>query len=54
MQSKMKMGDDVPQQPEKALAVFIIIEDVLSGIAPDSNMVESAGIFNAEWASHGA
>lgn len=50
----MKTGDDMPQQPEKTPAVFVIHGDVLPGIAPDGDVVEGAGIFNAEWASHGA
>jgi hypothetical protein len=54
MQAKMKADDDVLQHHEKAPAVFVILEDVLPGIAPDSNMVESAVIFNAERRAIGA
>ncbi len=42
----MKTGDGALQHPKKSLPILVIQEDVLPGVAPNGDMVESPGKFD--------
>lgn len=52
MQQEMKPRDDLSQDPKKTVAVLVIQEDGLPGMAPRGDVVESANKFDTEGAGH--
>jgi hypothetical protein len=54
VQSKMKAGDDEPEDREKSVTVLMIQKNVLLGVASGSDMVEGTMKFHAQWTGHEA
>ena len=43
---------DVLKDSQKRRAILVILEDVLFFVSPAGDMINSAGVFDAQWAGH--